>query len=993
MSRFWIASLFLLAIAAQDILVSFPGGRVVSGQASAKAEMAQSHDAKAPTAREISRPKNQPSAPGGAATGPQRTRTLDVRIVNSKTDRPEPGVTIRVLIGGGFQGHTDADGRFTISYAERQSSGLVFDIEKPGFIPLQVAWDNHAGSAPVEIPREYTIKLEPGSAIGGIVQDEQGQPIAGADVRVSLPTSGRARAGEPRILANLNHQTKTDPAGRWRCDEASAQFHFVSLSITHPDFVAEPRQRNVSSFIRSARELSALRAQNFVTVLKEGVTIQGLVRDSDGQPTKGALVAVASSPIGRSTATDADGRFELAHLAAGENQLVIRAQGHPQTTQQVIVAPDMGTVEIALQAGRTISGKVVDHRNQPVPGAYISFDPGGFAREDFVPPMTASDGGGHFQLEIPDDPGSLVANLQTFKATRRLLPSDRDITIKLCTRPVIIRGEVTDSESGQPIPSFVVVKRGLMMGRTPKTDGRYEIEWPNSALSGTLQIGIEAKGYETSRFRTVPSPADHDEVAMDFRLKRAAPLVVVIRAPDGAPLAGAEIGLSSPSDDPQDRLDFDINQAHLVPNTDQYTPMRTDAAGRITFPAREDQFLMLVVHPRGSAIRRKEQLVGKARMPIDVVLEPWGRIDGTLRVGEKLGVNEQVSVRSLATHEMQEMMVRQHLETRTDNQGQFAFEQVLPGMMMLSYSLNSTSGRQIPMSPIPAVEVKPGRTTRLELGRTGRPITGRVAIPEAIKAPSGSYLWGSIANSPQPPKPLEMLTIQERRQWTLEEQKSSRSYGLAFQPDGSFRAEDVPPGRYMVEAILIGPDRRDQGQASRSLGTVHHTIAVPERPGYTPEPYDVGLLPMEPEHRLDVGQLARDFPATTLDGKPIRLKDFRGKYLLIIFSSQTFRSDVSLAESRNLRALHKMLGNVRRFAMLGITYDLDVDRPKTLVAQRGWDWLNARVSWDVWDKLLDEYALPRFGSVWLLGPDGKVLARDLRGDAIKRAATLVLRAK
>jgi protocatechuate 3,4-dioxygenase beta subunit len=774
MSRFWSASLFLLALAAQDISVGSPGGRVDGGQASAKAETAQARDAKAPTARETSRSKNQTSAPGGAAARPQRNRTLEVRIVNSKTDRPVPEVAIRVLIGGGFQGHTDADGRFTISYPERQSSGLVFDIEKPGFVPLQVAWDNHAGSAPVEIPREYTIRLEPGSAIGGIVQDEEGGPIAGADVRMSLPTSGRARAGEPRILVNLNYQARTDPAGRWRCDEAPAQFHFVSLSITHPDFVAEPRQRNVSSFIRSAREHSALRARNLVTVLKEGVTIRGLVRDNDGKPINGAQVAVASSPIDRSTATDADGRFELAHLADGKNQLVIKVQGHPQTTQQVIVAPDMGPVDIALQAGRTISGKVVDHRNQPIPRAYISFDPGGFAREDFTPPMTSSDGNGHFQLDIPDDPGSLVAHLDTFMATRLLLPSDRDIIIELRNRPVIIRGEVTDSESGQPIPSFVVVQRGLMMGRTPKTDGRYEIEWPNSALTGTLQIGIEAKGYETSRFRTVPSPADHDEVAMNFRLQRAAPLVVVIRAPDGAPLAGAEIGLSSSSGDPEYRLHFAIEQAHLVPNTDQYTPMRTDATGHITFPAREAEFLMLVAHPRGYAIRRKEQLVGKAGTPIDVVLEPWGRIEGTLRVGEKLGVDEQVSVRSLATDETQGMIVRQHVDTQTDNQGRFALEQVLPGMLTLSYSINSSSGRRILMNWIPAVEVKPGRTTRLELGGTGRPVIGRVTIPETIKAPSGSYLWGSISSSPQPPKPLEVLTIQERKQWMLEEQKTSR---------------------------------------------------------------------------------------------------------------------------------------------------------------------------------------------------------------------------
>jgi len=167
-----------------------------------------------------------------------------------------------------------------------------------------------------------------------------------------LPSSGRARAGEPRILANLNHKAKTDQAGRWKCDEAPDQFIIVSLSITHPDYVVEGRKRNVNPFIRSASELSDLRAQKYVTVLKEGVTIRGLVRDKEGKPTEGAEVHVASSPIQRSTTTDAEGRFELAHLAVGDDQLVIRANGHAPATQQVVAVQGMGPVEIRLQAGR-----------------------------------------------------------------------------------------------------------------------------------------------------------------------------------------------------------------------------------------------------------------------------------------------------------------------------------------------------------------------------------------------------------------------------------------------------------------------------------------------------------------------------------------------------------------------------------------------------------------------------------------------------------------
>ena len=63
----------------------------------------------------------------------------------------------------------------------------------------------------------------------------------------------------------------------------------------------------------------------------------------------------------------------------------------------------------------------------------------------------------------------------------------------------------------------------------------------------------------------------------------------------------------------------------------------------------------------------------------------------------------------------------------------------------------------------------------------------------------------------------------------------------------------------------------------------------PEDQGYSREPFDVGSLASEARTTHGVGQLAPDFRATTLDGRPIRLSDFRGKYLLIVFWSKTFR--------------------------------------------------------------------------------------------------------
>ena len=154
-----------------------------------------------------------------------------------------------------------------------------------------------------------------------------------------------------------------------------------------------------------------------------------------------------------------------------------------------------------------------------------------------------------------------------------------------------------------------------------------------------------------------------------------------------------------PRPKPNRRLRFRIENAHLVPNTDEYIPMKTDAGGHFTFTATEGPLMMLVAHPRGFAIRSKDQLVAKVGSQVDVVLEPWGRIEGTLKIGEKIGANGSISIMHVATDETHENPVSQRRETRTDSQGRFAFEQVLPGSMRLWYSVNPDIGTADPNEP------------------------------------------------------------------------------------------------------------------------------------------------------------------------------------------------------------------------------------------------------------------------------------------------------
>src|SRR5262245_17490930 len=85
--------------------------------------------------------------PGSAADG------RELRVGNGKPGRPEPGVTIAAPRGDGL---TDEQGRYRIRWVGARPAHLSFNVRKPGFVRLQLNWDNANPAGPVAIPREYT---------------------------------------------------------------------------------------------------------------------------------------------------------------------------------------------------------------------------------------------------------------------------------------------------------------------------------------------------------------------------------------------------------------------------------------------------------------------------------------------------------------------------------------------------------------------------------------------------------------------------------------------------------------------------------------------------------------------------------------------------------------------------------------------------------------------------------------------------------------------
>jgi hypothetical protein len=173
------------------------------------------------------------------------------------------------------------------------------------------------------------------------------------------------------------------------------------------------------------------------------------------------------------------------------------------------------------------------------------------------------------------------------------------------------------------------------------------------------------------------------------------------------------------------------------------------------------------------------------------------------------------------------------------------------------FTLERSAGLHVGTGAARTVTVRPGVTTFVDLGGTGRPVVGHFAMPAGIKA---GAIFPSFDQSlelirPEPPYP-ENLSDQERDAWlrewlaTDEGEAYSRSecrFDTNVRPDGRFRIEDVPAGRYRLRAQVHEPGNGVPGTFGPQLASIETEITVPEIPGGRSDvPLDLGTIDLKP---------------------------------------------------------------------------------------------------------------------------------------------------
>ncbi|MGO9204204.1 MAG: sigma-70 family RNA polymerase sigma factor [Limisphaerales bacterium] len=713
---------------------------------------------------------------------------------------------------------TDAQGRCDIGLPYANPLLVSVGVVAEGYAERSVV-----GAGPKPMPESYVLKVPRGSSIGGVVQDESGQPVAGAGIQVSFYGTGDASIREfqrerPGLL-NEDIVATTDSAGSWIFGSAPTNGDF-NLAVTHPAFPTanfqiddDPRRSPGVGTLK----LEDLRAGAAVLVLKAGLTLRGVVTDEYGYRLAGAKVRHGRFfSEGHGVATDGDGSFALPALPAGENTITITADRFAPQRIQVQMDSNTAPLAVQLKPGAVLRLRVLDEVGSPVPNARVGL-------ERWQGPNTLEWGGltdssGCIEWDsAPLEPISFSVLKDGYFTSRNntLLADGQEHALTLHPQ-LTVAGRVTDAQTKQPVAFFKAIPDPYRNETTYGTNGQFELTFTES--SQPLVVRIEADGYEPAASQ--PLAAGATNMTCDFELKRHIPeeaVEGVVLLPDGNAAAGAEVAL---------RCEHPVvlGKAGLV-NPDDSTATHAGADGHFSFKAGLAARAVVAVHQQGFA----SLPITPTNHSVSMQLQPWGRIEGVLRLATQPNSGQPISL-SAALGPGGEETVGLSLgayTTETDEQGNFVFDQAPPGQFNLYLA------KPVPSSHVTPVQIQPGATTVVQIGGTGAILSGRLALskPGQVIDWSKQLIFPTLQTKLPIPAGLSPPAQAEwhRKYSESEEGRAARNYPLDVRADGAFTVEDVPPGDYELSGQLsdaaVDLPRRFVGHI---IGSFQQDVTVPQ---------------------------------------------------------------------------------------------------------------------------------------------------------------------
>jgi peroxiredoxin len=137
------------------------------------------------------------------------------------------------------------------------------------------------------------------------------------------------------------------------------------------------------------------------------------------------------------------------------------------------------------------------------------------------------------------------------------------------------------------------------------------------------------------------------------------------------------------------------------------------------------------------------------------------------------------------------------------------------------------------------------------------------------------------------------------------------------------------------------------------------------------------LIKMALLKSVQVGQPAPEFTIMSIDNTPISLSDFKGKYLLLDFWASWCMP--CRQENPNVVEAYKQFRN-KNFTVFGISLDKDKEAWEYAVANDKLFWSHGSDLNDFEGKTVSLYQVESIPSSFIIDPNGKIIAKNLKGD-------------
>lgn len=662
---------------------------------------------------------------------------------------------------------TRPDGAFRVR-ALNAGVPLQLRVEADGFAPAERTLEP---LRPGERRSDLVIQLAPGVTARGRVTGPAGEPLPGARVvlvaqetldhpedRTWIPCDAEGVFVAPRLAPGTYDLRAVAPGhapGTRRGVEVPQRPQPVDVGTLHLE-----REAPVSGRVTHGGEGVA------------GARVVVDVHEPDPLPT--------NRP--RRVRTDGDGRFHVDGLAEGRRLgLRVESPGFVPRTVSGVAAPRTG-LEVELNRGARVSGRVVDGAGEPLGGVSVSARSSG-------PPVggdaryraTVSDGDGRFELDgVP--PGALEL---------------RTSSVSLASPPAT-RVEVREGEHREGIVLVVERDRHRVHGRVVGTGGEplgdavvsltLEGEGGVTLLSsqtrtrddGSFELEVESGG-------TATLAADHPEyrrTASIFELEAGDRAVELVLEPGGAPVSGRVVdeegrGVSA-------RLVFHAEDATGDPAPALGAETRSAADGSFRTPSLEPGRYRLVVGRPGWAAQLHDEAIEVGDVPVtgvEVRLRPGATVRGRV-----LGLDDADLPRVTVDAQLLVPRLREPAQasarTRPDHTGSYRLRGLRPGRWQVQgWFEDRTADREVVVT-----EATSGVEADLDFA-------------------GGFTLTGTVRVNGEP--------LPDAQVWLA--RSGRRPHRTRTDPAGGFRFSHVAPGTYGLTVGRASVQREVEVASDRHL--------------------------------------------------------------------------------------------------------------------------------------------------------------------------------